>query len=141
MDDKTDMLCEESKYPPEEGLRVSEVEVREVRASHRPALQIRQCGAEEWGMTFFPHDPETPGELAALMGVTRAGHYVVDRLPDSPKWVAVWERPEHAGAPYMCSACSTPLVEGHLGGRCPICKRSLASTATPWPGGDEAAHN
>ena len=72
-------------FTPDGAERGVEVEVREVRAGHRPALQMRQCGAEEWGMTFFPHDPETPGELAALMGVTRAGNYTIDRLPDEPK--------------------------------------------------------
>jgi len=63
------------------------------------------------------------------------GRYAIRPLPDAkPEPVAVWERPEHAGAPYMCSACSTPLCEGHLGGMCPICALPLASTPSPWPG-------
>ena len=67
-------------------------------------------------------------------GVASGRYAMRGPLPDGPKPVAVWERPEHAGAPYMCSACSTPLQEHHLGERCPICHKSLASTRSPWPG-------
>ena len=91
---------------------------------------IRQSNGCEERIGLTPAHAILPGAIG------NGARFAIRRLPDpKPEPVAVWERPEHAGAPYMCSACSTPLCEDHLGGMCPICALPLAPTPRPWPKG------
>ena len=84
-----------------------------------------------------------------FLGIAPSGHWesqsrrvadgpcrvAIRRLPDEPEPVEVWERP--CGG-QICSACGFPATTRELGKPCPNanCGKLLASTASPWRGGE-----